>query len=149
MKGAVVSMIGLETVRDLKARIATAEERLACFRAIPMTPKIDGMPKAKGRTSTTEKIALRIVESERELETLRSEFSNAQDKLLASILDNVSNPVSATAMMFRYVACWTLDRIAERLNCSRKTVIRHIRQGEAEYNLGGSDNDDGAAEKIC
>lgn len=127
-------MLELETVRDMLTRIKALEKKLECFRAIALKPPVlDGMPKAKAQSSMTEKVALQIVETERELAAIRSSLPVAKEKLGCAILDRVEDPVAAAAMLLRFVSGMTLTKICAQLNYDRTYLFRAMKRGKAEF----------------
>ena len=131
-------MLRLEQVRDLTAKIRKQEQKLECIRKKTITPpRIDSLPKSQARSSATERIAIQIVDTERELAALRIELEPAKEKLSVAILDSVSEPIQATCLILYYVACETQKKISERLNCQYKAILKYMRDGRAEYNSQG------------
>ena len=127
-------MLKLEVVRDLKARISKAEQRLECFRAVTITPPLmDGLPRSRAQSSITERLAVQTLEAEHELSMLRQELETAKETLGVAILDKVLEPIQATCLILYYVACETYQTIAERLNISKRAVFRYMSKAKAEF----------------
>ena len=124
----------LESVRNTVARIAALEKKLECLKAMTLPQReLDGLPKGRGQSSMPERIAVRIVDTERELKAIRVSLDETKDKLGCAILDRVQEPFTATALFLRYVGCYTLERVADALQTSRKAVYRHIKRGKTDF----------------
>lgn len=127
-------MLKLNKVRDIKAKISILEQKLTCFRAMTLKPPIiDGMPKSRSRTSVTERLAVQILDTERELSILRAELETEKAELGVAILDKVKEPLLAAVLILYYVACETYQTIADKLQTSRRTVYRYMDKARAEF----------------
>lgn len=114
----------LNIVRELKKLLVKEEQRLNSLRinALNITPILDGLPHAKTAQSKVEKNALKIIESEQELETLRAELIQAKSVLADKIMTQVDEPNYQTLLVLRYVECLSFREIARRMHF----VLRNI-----------------------
>ena len=108
----------LNIVRELKKILTKEEQRLNSLRinALNITPVIDGLPHAKTAQSKVERNALRIIESEQEVETLRAELIQAKSALADKIMSQVDEPNYQTLLVLRYVECLSFREIARRMH---------------------------------
>ena len=108
----------LNIVRELKKILTKEEQRLNSLRinALNITPVIDGLPHAKTAQSKVERNALRIIESEQEVETLRAEMVQAKSTLADKIMSQVDEPNYQTLLVLRYVECLSFREIARRMH---------------------------------
>lgn len=113
----------LNQVRDLQKKIRESERRLQTLRisADNLVPILDGLPHSDFARSRVEKIALTIIESERELESLRLLFFKTKSELADKIMHEVDEPSLQTLLVLRYVECCTYKETAHRM----KITLRH------------------------
>ena len=116
----------LNIVRELKKQIRDLERHLQALRlsAENLVPILDGLPHPNSAKSRVEKIALMIIESERELENLRAQLDRASEELPARIHDEVSDVQERTLLLLRYVACMRFRDIAFQLERSEARVFQ-------------------------
>lgn len=116
----------LNIVRELNKKIRIVENRLEELKnnAENIVPIIDGLPHAKAAQSKVEKVALRTVETERELEILRAELIQAKSALADKIMSQVSEPIYQTLLMLRYVAGLSYRETARRMRITLRHVFR-------------------------
>ena len=116
----------LNIVRELKKQIRDLERHLQALRlsAENLVPILDGLPHSNSAKSRVEKIALMIIESERELENLRAQLDRASEELPARIHDEVSDVQERTLLLLRYVACMRFRDIAFQLERSEARVFQ-------------------------
>ena len=116
----------LNSVRELNKQIRRQEQHLQALRlsAENLVPILDGLPHSDEAKSRVEKIALMIVESERELENLRAQLDRASEDLPARIHDEVSDVQERTVLLLRYVACMRFRDIAFQLERSEARVFQ-------------------------
>lgn len=112
------------SVRELQKKIRTHEQRLEALRmsAKNIVPILDGLPHATEAKSKVEKIALRIVEVERELEELRGQLVQSKSGLADKIMREVEAPEVQTLLILRYVDCCPYKEIARRM----RYALRHV-----------------------
>ena len=94
----------LNAVRELNKKIRALETRLRDIRnsAENIVPILDGLPKAAFAKSRVEKTALKAVEVERELETLRGQLPLLKSDLANRIMAEVDEPIRrAISSVFR------------------------------------------------
>lgn len=107
----------LESVRNTVARIAALEKKLECLKAMTLPRReLDGLPKGRGQSSMPERIAVQIVDAERELASLRASLPETKEKLCCAILDRLGETFEACALILRYVSCYTMDKTAAQMN---------------------------------
>ena len=107
----------LHAVRELKVKIKDIEKSLRTLRisADNLVPIIDGLPCAIEAKSRVEKIALMIVDRERELETLRNQLVSVKSTLANKIMSAFDEPTVQTLLILRYIECLTFKDIARRM----------------------------------
>lgn len=116
----------LNSVRELNKQIRRQEQHLQALRlsAENLVPILDGLPHSNEAKSRVEKIALMIIEDERELENLRAQLDRASEDLPARIHDEVTNVQERTVLLLRYVACMRFRDIAFQLERSEARVFQ-------------------------
>lgn len=116
----------LNSVRELNKQIRRQEQHLQALRlsAENLVPILDGLPHSNEAKSRVEKIALMIIESERELENLRKEMTAAKSELVEKILRAVDEPAMQTLLALRYVECLSFKETARRLRFTLRHVFR-------------------------
>lgn len=114
----------LNIVRELKKLLTKEEQRLDALRinAVNIVPILDGLPHAKTAQSRVEKNALKIIESEHEIEHLQTELIRAKTTTLDKIMSKVDEPNHQTLLVLRYVECLSFREIARRMHF----VLRNI-----------------------
>ena len=116
----------LNVVRELSKRIRELERYLQALRlsAQNITPVIDGLPHSTTLQARVEKIALSIVEKERELYQLQEQFLHEQGRLAEFILSSVNDPTLQTLLILRYVACLSFKETARSMHFTLRHVFR-------------------------
>lgn len=116
----------LNSVRELKKRIRDLEKHLQALRlsAENIVPVLDGLPHSTEVKSRVEKIALRLVESERELTALNEKLMLAKVHLLDKILRQVDEPALQTLLVLRYVECLSFKETARRMHFTLRYVFK-------------------------
>ena len=116
----------LNSVRELNKIIRDLERHLQILLISEqnLTPVINGLPHATELKSRVEKIALKIVDDERELASLREQLPQEQSRLADIITREVSAPSLQTLLILRYVACLPFKEIARRMNFTLRHVFR-------------------------
>lgn len=114
----------LNVVRDLRKKIREGEQHLHELRisADNIVPVIDGLPHATAARSRVERITLKIIELENDLNDLRTTFEQAQSQLADRILCVTGlKPSLQSVLILRYVACLPHKDTARRL----QITLRH------------------------
>lgn len=116
----------LNSVRELKKRIAILEKKLNGLRMLAqhLTPVLDGLPHATSSASKVENVAIKILDAERELETLRAELSQVKDWLTQKILDVTDEPALQTLLILHYVKCFSFRETARLMHYTLRQVFR-------------------------
>ena len=116
----------LNSVRNLKKRIRDVERHLQALRlsAENLVPILDGLPHSTEAKSRVEKIALMIIEHERELETLHERIISAKSELVDKILREVDEPTLQALAALRYVECLSYKETARRMTFTLRHVFR-------------------------
>lgn len=116
----------LNEARELCKQIRALERHLEALRLSMenIVPVLDGMPHATEAKSKVERIALRIIDSEQELEALRGALEQAKTHLANVIMTKVDNPSHQTLLFLRYVSCLSFKETARRMRCSLRHVFR-------------------------
>lgn len=104
----------LNVVRDLRNKIRDLTSHLQALRlsAQNIVPVIDGLPHTDSVKSRVEKLALKIIEHERELSDLSRQFATSALDLTDRInrADQL-NQQEKTILLMRYVACMNFQDI--------------------------------------
>lgn len=118
----------LEIRRAIEMETSRLEDLKLCAVSVGGS-QLDGMPKAKPQSSKTEKLTVKIMESEERLQQLQAELAEASG-LLAERLSNELNGSSLmlSVMLRRYVAGLSCTAIARQLNFTLGYVQKvHLR----------------------
>ena len=121
-----MTMEELNSVRELDKKIRAVESRLQALKinAENIVPILDGLPHAKTAQSKVERNALRIIESEQEIETLRAEMIQAKSTLADKIMSQVDEPNYQTLLVLRYVECLSFKETARRMHYTLRQIFR-------------------------
>lgn len=116
----------LNRVRELKEKIRELERHIAALRssAENIVPVLDGMPHSTDVKSKVETIALHVVNSERELDALRSELCSAAIHITNRIQNSNLKRKEKTLLILRYVVCMNFRDIAFQMDISDATTFR-------------------------
>lgn len=104
----------LNAVRDLRNKIRDLTSHLQALRlsAQNIVPVIDGLPHSDSVKSRVEKLALKIIEHERELSDLSRQFAisalNLEERINRA---DQLNQQEKTILLMRYVACMRFQDI--------------------------------------
>lgn len=116
----------LNSVRELKKRIHVLEKHLQALRlsAENIVPVLDGLPHSTEAKSRVEKIALMIIQDERELTALNEKILLAKSELVDKILCQVDEPTLQTLLILRYVECLSFKETARRMHFTLRHLYR-------------------------
>lgn len=116
----------LNSVRDLQKKIRNLERRVQELRISMdnIVPVLDGLPHSSEAKSRVERIALMIVDAERELEDLRGQLPKVQSTLAEVILREVDSPPLQSFLVLRYVEGLSLKETARRMRYTLRHVYR-------------------------
>lgn len=116
----------INKARELSKRIRELERQITALilSRDNIVPVLDGMPHATEVKSKVERLALRIVEGERELESLRAEFEQEKTRIANAIMMNFDEPTKQTLLLLRYVSCLSFREIAHRLHYGLRYVFK-------------------------
>ena len=125
----------LNAVRELKERIVTTEAELSNLRGLAqnLVPTLDGMPRATTLESRVEKLAVKIIAAEQNLDVLKTELDRLSAELFDEIQRRVKTTQAATVLSLRFVTCLSFRQIARRISYSLRQVFRLNKQGVNEY----------------
>jgi len=114
----------LNSVRELNKQIRELERHLVALRISVenITPILDGLPHSTDVKSRVEKLALDIVDDEKQLATLREQLPHVKINLVNLIMREADNPTLQTLLILRYVACCSFKETARRM----KFTLRHV-----------------------
>lgn len=126
----------LNVVREIRERIVTTEAELANLRGLAgnLVPTLDGLPMARSLDSRVEKLGVKIVDAEAELDRLKAEFDKAAAELFDEIQRRVRSIELVAVLSLRFVSCLSFRQIARRMNYSVRQVFRLNQQGIFEFN---------------
>lgn len=130
----------LNRVRELNEKIRELERHLAALRssAQNIVPVLDGLPHATDVKSKVETLALHIVNSERELETLRAEMCDAAIHITTRIQNAPLKRAEKTLLILRYVVCMNFRDIAFQMGKSDATTFRLHHDGVQKMRVDDS-----------
>ena len=116
----------LNKARELKERIRELERHIAALRlsAADIVPGLDGMPHGTDIKSKVEKLAARLVDEERELESIRAELCAAAIHIATQIQAADLKRKEKTVLILRYVTCMNFRDISFQLGLSDATTFR-------------------------
>lgn len=116
----------LNKVRAVKKRIKDLEKKLQTLKmsASNLVPIIDGLPHATQAKSRVERIALMIVDCERELANNRDRLTQAKEELADKVMCEVSEPEWQTLLVLRYVECLPFKDVAHRMFFGLRYVFK-------------------------
>ena len=116
----------LNSVRDLQKKIRNLERRVQELRISMdnIVPVLDGLPHSSEAKSRVERIALMIVDTERELEDLRGQLPKVQSTLAEVILREVDSPPLQSFLVLRYVEGLSFKETARRMRYTLRHVYR-------------------------
>ena len=121
-----MNFLEINKARELSERIRGLEKKIESLRVSRnnIVPVLDGMPHASEVKSKVEKLALRIVEGERELDDLRTQFENEKTRIAFEIMAAIDEPLEQATLLLRYVSCLSFRDIARRLRCNLRQVFK-------------------------
>lgn len=110
----------LNIVRELSKKIRDLERHLQALRLSVqnITPVLDGLPHSTGVKSRVEKLALSVIEKERELCSLREQFVSSALDITEQINRAQLNQEEKSVLLLRYVSCMNFQDIWFELNIS-------------------------------
>ena len=116
----------LNSVRKLKKRIRDLEWRLQALRtaADNIVPVLDGLSHSSEAKSRVEKIALDLIETERELNNSRAQIILTKSELADKILREVEDTTLQTLLILRYVECLSFKETARRMHFTLRHLYR-------------------------
>lgn len=109
----------LRTIRRLERRVA--QLKLSRDNIVPV---LDGMPHATAVKSKVEKLALMIVEGERDVDILRVAWAEAKVDVANAIMYEVDDPICQALLLLRYVECLPFKDVARRMKYSLRHMFR-------------------------
>lgn len=115
----------LNSVRDINKHIRDIEWRLQALKTEieNIVPVMDGLPHSKTVKVRVERLALNIVDSERELAGLQTQFINAALNLSNKIDNSPLNQQEKTILSLRYVSCLNFQDIWLKLHASDAQIF--------------------------
>lgn len=131
----------LSAVREIVREIEMTRNQLESLRtaATNITTKIDGLPRAKERSSKTETFATLITDAENRLAELCNEYADAAFKLADEITRRVHGKASEV-LFWRYCMCKSFSDISAELSYSEPRIFQLHRQGKLEYERTETDD---------
>lgn len=114
----------LNSVRNLKVKAWLLAQSRASLLATAedLVPITDDMPRPKDMKSRTERLAIKILEVDDELDKVREKIIQAEINLTEQIISEVDNPVLQKLAILRYVKCLSYKDISH----SMKYTLRYI-----------------------
>ena len=126
----------LNLVTEIKRQIKWEKIQLEDLREVSKSvsiPKWDGMPKAKSLESSVERVVLKIIETEKRLEELKIELSEAKIKLTEEIYSRVKDSEAAAILVARYVHGLQFKAIAAKFYYSEGNIFYRWRKGKKSF----------------
>lgn len=120
----------LNKVRNLRDEVDAEKQRLATLRLAVqnLSPVLDGMPHTPTQSSRVEKLAVLILDSERDLDELLVCLEDACVELSRKLKNAPLDPIEHKILVLRYVACMSFTEIEEAVNLSEARVYFWHRQ---------------------
>lgn len=87
-----------------------------------LTRPLDGLPVVHSQNSRTEKIALKIVETEKKIEVMSEQLTAEKMKLFELIKATDLSPTLKRVLICRYVSCLPFNSIAKKIGYTRRHV---------------------------
>lgn len=114
----------LNSVRDLKFQAWLLAQSRASLLATAedLVPIIDVMPRPKDMRSRTERLAIKILAIDDELDKLHEKIIQAEINLTEQIISEVNNPALQKLAILRYVKCLSYKDISHLM----KYTLRYI-----------------------
>lgn len=124
----------LSTVIELEEKICAARDELARLKSLAtaITPKLDGLPKAKSLSSRVENLAVKILDCENRLAELVEKKICAQVDLTMELAEQLTNNI-LSVMTLHYVHGKTFAEIGRTIHYSRKQVWTFHKRGLALF----------------
>lgn len=121
----------LNKVRNLRDEVDAEKQRLATLRLAVqnLSPVLDGMPHTPTQSSRVEKLAVLILDSERDLDELLVCLEDACVELSRKLKTAPLDPIEHKILVLRYVACMSFTEIEDAVNLSEARVFYWHRQG--------------------
>ena len=121
----------LNKVRNLRDEVDAEKQRLATLRLAVqnLSPVLDGMPHTPTQASRVEKLAVLILDSERDLDELLVCLEDACVELSRKLKTAPLDPIEHKILVLRYVACMSFTEIEDAVNLSEARVYFWHRQG--------------------
>ena len=125
----------LNRARDLRQKIRDLERHLQALRLSVenLVPVIDGLPHSHEVSRRVEKLAVKIVDAERELDQLREEYVNAAIDLEQKINSAPLDLQEKTILILRYVACKNFRDIEFELKSNDARVFYLHRTAQKKF----------------
>jgi len=114
----------LDSVRDLKLRAWLLVQSRASLLATAedLVPIINDIPRPKDVKSRTERLAVKILEIDDELDKVHEKIIQAEINLTEQIISEVDNPALQKLAILRYVKCLSYKDISHYM----KYTLRYI-----------------------
>lgn len=121
----------LNRVRALREQLAAEIRRLETLRlsAASLCRQLDGLPRSTPLTSTPERLAAAIVDSEQKISELTAAIDESATELSAEIYSTISDNLIATVLVMNFCAGVSTGEIARRLNYTRNYIWKVRRRG--------------------
>lgn len=125
----------LTVVSVLYQKITSTQEKLERLRTKATeaaTSRLDGLPHGTTEKSRTESLAIKITDTERELENLRDEYAAASFQLVSEINQRVSGKAS-TVLFLHYIMFEPFTEIAAEMKITPSHVSKLHGRGVKQF----------------
>lgn len=114
----------LDSVRDLKVKAwLLAQSRASLLAAAEdLVPIINDIPRPKDVKSRTERLAIKMLEIDEELDKVHEKIIKAEINLTEQIISEVNNPALQKLAILRYVKCLSYKEISHYM----KYTLRYV-----------------------
>lgn len=114
----------LYSVRNLKNKVKSLEQARASLLATAedLASVVDDMPRPTDIKSRVEKLAIKILEVDAELDKVREQMIQAEIELAKKIVSEVANPTLQKFAILCYVKCLSYKEIAAEMGYTRRNV---------------------------
>ena len=114
----------LYSVRNLKNKVKLLEQARASLLATAedLASVVDDMPRSQEVKSRVEKLAIKILEIDAQLDSVREQMIQAEIELAKKIVAEVANPTLQKFAILCYVKCLSYKEIAAEMGYTRRNV---------------------------
>ena len=127
----------LNHLRELQSELHRRQRKLATLEGAVtnLTSLLDGMPRSREHVSKVEKLALKIVEAQKEIAGLKIEMLRVATELISAIRSSGLTEQEEQVLLSRYVMCKPIQDIMDELELGERRVYKLLSQGEKKLKV--------------